>query len=78
MLHTTFYQGNVETWLGDLLHMTRKTIHSVIRSASITIGDPAFKLLEFENMFPAQVCSPRVIRFTAFLIKQKIAIIDKS
>ena len=48
-------QGNVETWLGDLLRLTLSSIHSVIRTASIAIQDPAFKLLEFENMFPSQV-----------------------
>ncbi|ELU05307.1 hypothetical protein CAPTEDRAFT_162628 [Capitella teleta] len=48
-------QGNVENWLGDLLRLTRKSVHGVIRTAAITIQDPAFKLLEFENMFPAQV-----------------------
>ena len=48
-------QGNVENWLAELLRVTRKSVHSVIRSAAITIQDQAFKLLEFENMFPAQV-----------------------
>ena len=48
-------QGNVETWLMELLNATRNTVHSVLRNASIAINDPAFKLLEFENMFPAQV-----------------------
>lgn len=51
----TFFQGNVETWLGDLLRMTRTSVHGIIREAAITITDPQFKLLEFENMFPAQV-----------------------
>ena len=48
-------QGNVENWLGELLLGTHKSIHAIIRTASITIQDPAFKLLEFENMFAAQV-----------------------
>ena len=39
----------------DLLNATRGTVHSVLRNASIAINDPAFKLLEFEGMFPAQV-----------------------
>lgn len=51
-----FTQGNVEHWLSELLRITRKSIHGIIRSAAMTIADPAFKLLEFENMFPAQVC----------------------
>ncbi len=48
-------EGNVESWLASLLAMTRRSVHGVIRSAAITIQDDAFKLLEFENMFPAQV-----------------------
>lgn len=48
-------QGNVEVWLGDLLKMSKKSIHGIIRSAAISILDPGFKLIEFENMFPAQV-----------------------
>ena len=41
----------------ELLNGTRNTVHSVLRNASVAINDPAFKLLEFENMFPAQVRS---------------------
>lgn len=48
-------QGNVEVWLGDLLRMSRKSVHGVIRTAFMAIGDATFKLLEFENMFPAQI-----------------------
>lgn len=48
-------QGNVEIWLGDLLRISRKSLHSIIRSAAISIGDPSFKLIEFENMFPSQI-----------------------
>ncbi|CAH1798801.1 unnamed protein product, partial [Owenia fusiformis] len=48
-------QGNVEQWLGDLLAESRKSVHGIIRTASVTIQDPSFKLMEFENMFPAQV-----------------------
>ena len=48
-------QGNVEVWLGDLLRMSKKSIHGIIRSAAISISDPGFKLIEFENMFPAQI-----------------------
>ncbi|KAK3576985.1 hypothetical protein CHS0354_005992 [Potamilus streckersoni] len=48
-------QGNVEVWLGDLLRISRKSVHSVIRQAAVTIQDPNFKLIEFESMFPAQV-----------------------
>ena len=48
-------QGNVETWLGELLKTSRRSVHSVIRAASVGIGDSGFKLIEFENMYPAQV-----------------------
>ncbi|XP_034335195.2 dynein axonemal heavy chain 5 isoform X1 [Magallana gigas] len=48
-------QGNVEIWLGDLLRISRKSLHSITRSAAISIGDPSFKLIEFENMFPSQI-----------------------
>jgi dynein heavy chain len=48
-------QGNVESWLGDLLHQSRRSLHKIIRDASITIQDSQFNLMEFENSFPAQV-----------------------
>ncbi|OAF69622.1 hypothetical protein A3Q56_02624 [Intoshia linei] len=48
-------QGGVELWLGELLAMTRKSVHSIIRSAYLQIFDAGFKLLEFEEEFPAQV-----------------------
>ncbi|XP_074645893.1 dynein axonemal heavy chain 5-like [Tubulanus polymorphus] len=52
---TVMAQGNVEVWLGDLQRVSQKSVHSVIRTASVAIQDPQFKLLEFENMFAAQV-----------------------
>ncbi|KAK3724620.1 hypothetical protein RRG08_041104 [Elysia crispata] len=48
-------QGNVETWLADLLRVGRRSIHGIIRMASISIQDNGFNLLEFENTFPSQV-----------------------
>lgn len=49
-------QGNVEVWLKSLLDMVRSTVHSVIRKAASAIADTSsFKLIEFENVFPAQV-----------------------
>ena len=50
-----FEQGNVESWLADLLKTTRASVHNIIRQAAISITDPTFKLLEFENTYPAQV-----------------------
>ena len=49
-------QGNVEAWLNDLLKESRRSVNSVIRAAWITIQDvSSFKLMDFENQFPAQV-----------------------
>ena len=41
----------------ELLQMSKKSVHSVIRTASMAITDPAFKLMEFESHYPAQVIS---------------------
>ena len=49
-------QGNVEIWLGKLLHMAKRSLHVVIRQAAIAIKDPNFELIEFLNTYPAQVC----------------------
>nr|XP_033786541.1 dynein heavy chain 5, axonemal-like [Geotrypetes seraphini] len=48
-------QGNVEIWLGHLLNGVKKTLHTIIRQASIAISDSGFKLYEFQAMFPAQI-----------------------
>ncbi|GAB0182986.1 dynein axonemal heavy chain 5 [Grus japonensis] len=48
-------QGNVEFWLGQLLNGIRKTIHTIIRQASMAISDSGFKLYDFQAMFPAQI-----------------------
>ena len=48
-------QGNVEVWLGTLLQMSRKSVHSVIRTAHTAVQDQGFNLLEFLSTFPAQV-----------------------
>ncbi|KAK2518351.1 dynein heavy chain 5 [Columba guinea] len=48
-------QGNVEFWLGQLLNGIRKTIHTIIRQASMAISDAGFKLYDFQAMFPAQI-----------------------
>jgi len=50
--------GNVELWLGELLRVSRKSVHSVIRAAAMAIDDPQFKLIEFENTFASQVSCP--------------------
>ena len=48
-------EGNVEVWLMSLLRMSQKSLHGVIRTAAMAIQDTNFQLLEFLNMFPAQV-----------------------
>ncbi len=48
-------QGNVENWLGELLHGSHKSLHKIIRDASVQIQDPSFNLMEFENSYVAQV-----------------------
>ena len=48
--------GNVEVWLMALLRMAHNSLHGVIRTAAMALTDSAgFQLLEFLNMFPAQV-----------------------
>ncbi|XP_066028864.1 dynein axonemal heavy chain 5 isoform X2 [Pocillopora verrucosa] len=48
-------QGNVEVWLNTLLKESGTSLHSVIRTASIAIKDPSFKLKDFLDTYPAQV-----------------------
>ncbi|XP_036361906.1 dynein heavy chain 5, axonemal-like [Octopus sinensis] len=52
---TVLAQGNVEVWLGDLLRVSRHSLHAVIRSSYFATSDPMFKLIEFQNAYPAQV-----------------------
>ncbi|XP_052062310.1 dynein axonemal heavy chain 5-like isoform X2 [Mytilus californianus] len=48
-------EGNVEVWLMALMTMAHKSLHGVIRTAAMATQDTSFQLLEFLNMFPAQV-----------------------
>ncbi|XP_076815353.1 dynein axonemal heavy chain 5-like isoform X1 [Clavelina lepadiformis] len=48
-------QGNVEIWLGTLLQGIRQTVHSIVRRAANAISEAGFQLIDFENVFPAQV-----------------------
>ncbi|XP_076449856.1 dynein axonemal heavy chain 5-like isoform X2 [Babylonia areolata] len=48
-------EGNVETWLMNLMNMAQRSLHSVIRAAAMAIQDTSFSLLEFLETFPAQV-----------------------
>ncbi|CAC5424902.1 unnamed protein product [Mytilus coruscus] len=48
-------EGNVEVWLMALMTMAHRSLHGVIRTAAMATQDTSFQLLEFLNMFPAQV-----------------------
>ena len=48
-------QGNVETWLGNLLKSAQECIHFVIRTASMALADPNFKMVEFLFNYQAQI-----------------------
>merc|ERR1712071_118767 len=51
-------QGNVEVWLGELLHMQQESLHSVIRNANVSVLDTSFlpdKIIPFMFEQPAQV-----------------------
>ncbi|KAK3610339.1 hypothetical protein CHS0354_029807 [Potamilus streckersoni] len=48
-------EGNVEVWLMSLMLMAQRSLHGVIRTAAMAIQDSNFQLLEFLEMFPAQV-----------------------
>jgi len=45
----------VEIWLGTLLNGIRKTVHSIVRKAAAAINEPGFQVIDFENVFPAQI-----------------------
>ena len=53
--------GNVEVWLMSLMRMAHSSMHSVIRTAATAINDTNFQLLEFLDVFPAQVSVLRVL-----------------
>ena len=49
-------EGNVELWLGALLHEQRKSLLGVIRDAAYVLNLADFDLLDFLSNFIAQVC----------------------
>jgi len=48
-------QGNVEVWLGDLMKRAQHSLHAVIREAYMVLTQEGFNVLEFINLYPAQV-----------------------
>lgn len=48
-------ESNVEVWLMALLNMAQQSLHGVIRTAFNAINDSEFNVLEFLNMYPAQI-----------------------
>ncbi len=48
-------ENTVENWLTSLLNMAQKSLHGVIRAASVIINDSSFNFIEFLNNYPAQV-----------------------
>ena len=47
--------GNVEVWLMLLMLEAQRSLHFVIRTAAMAIADSNFNMIEFLNMFPAQI-----------------------
>ncbi|EDV21817.1 uncharacterized protein TRIADDRAFT_59929 [Trichoplax adhaerens] len=48
-------QGSVELWLTNLLNTVHRSVHGIIRQAHVAINDQNFNLIEFLNIFPAQI-----------------------
>ncbi|XP_076826555.1 dynein axonemal heavy chain 5 isoform X2 [Brachyhypopomus gauderio] len=48
-------EGNVEVWLNALLKESQRSLHLIIRQASLAIQDSTFQLIHFLESFPAQV-----------------------
>lgn len=41
--------------MGTLLDGIRKTVHSIVRKAASAINESGFQVIDFENVFPAQI-----------------------
>ena len=55
-------KGNVELWLGELLVLQQRSLHSVIKEAYNAIGEQTFELLGFIANYIAQVCITIILR----------------
>ncbi|XP_010893351.3 dynein heavy chain 8, axonemal [Esox lucius] len=53
--HPVMARGPVELWLGELQMQQQSSLHSVIKAADRQINDSGFQLLNFLNMYQAQV-----------------------
>lgn len=59
--------GNVEVWLGDLLTMQQKSLHSIINMAFNQINEEDFNLLGFMYEAIAQVLTKSLVFFIFYL-----------
>lgn len=57
MEQDVFCRGGVEIWLGELLREHCKSLHGVIREANRAMQLPTFELMNFMQIFIAQVNS---------------------
>lgn len=48
-------KGNVEIWLLNLLLEAQASLHAVIRSASVSVNDPSFDMMQFFDTYASQV-----------------------
>ena len=63
--------GNVEVWLGDLLTMQQKSLHSIINMASNQTNEEDFNLLGFMYESIAQVLNKSFLfylKYTTIII----------